>query len=208
LFLLRPYATRYLFFTHPALIVLGYGSLFRLASMLPGGRKTAIAAGCLVTLIPIVQFPHRTQFLHGPEEAAHALATLRPSRILYCGGTDGTFILHYRIAHADLDTTIITGDKLPNAIFEPAAFDQFAHDYGVQYVVIEDAVGWQRPWRQFIGSPLPTMIPEQQFDLVSSTERWQGKLHIYRFTNPSPNPKSELAMRMFIFGGSMDFRLQ
>jgi Dolichyl-phosphate-mannose-protein mannosyltransferase len=207
LFVIRPYDTRYMFFTYPALLVLGYGSLFRLTRDMPGGRKIALAAASMVTLLAVVQFPHRTAFLHGPEEAARMLAPGRNLRILYCGGTDGDFILNYRIAHPGLDTTIISGDKLSKAVFDPPAFEQFAHDYGVNYVVVEDASGWQRPWRNFVDAPLSTMVLEKRFDLVSSSSRWNGSLQVYRFTNPSPQPKSDLAMRMFMIGGTMDFKL-
>lgn len=206
LFILRPLATRYMFFTYPALIVAGYGALVRLAGMLPG-RKTALAAAGVLTLLAFFQFPHRTHYLHGPDETARILAGIHPSRILYCGGTDGNFILNYRLARPGLETTIITGDKLPPGIFTPAKFEEFAHEYGVQYVVLEDAAGWQRPWRQLVQANLPNMVLERQLHLDSSTKRWQGSLRIYRFTNPSPNPKSDLAMRMFMIGGVMDFQL-
>ncbi|MEO8368201.1 MAG: glycosyltransferase family 39 protein [Candidatus Solibacter sp.] len=207
LFLLRPYATRYLFLTHPAIIVLGFGSLFRLAQRLPGGKQTARAAALLLTAFAALQFPLRTAFLHGPEDVARALAPARGVRILYCGGTDGAFVLNYRVAHAGLDSTIISGDKLPNTIFDSPAFEQFAHDYGVNYIVLEDAAGWRRPWRKLIDEPLPTMVLERRTQLVSSTSRWNGSLQVYRFTNPSPQPKSDLAMRMFMIGGTMDFKL-
>lgn len=207
LFILRPYDTRYMFVTYPALIVLGYGSVFRMGRLLPAGNRIAVVAGVAITVLAVVQFPHRTQYLHGPEKVAGMLAPLPPGRILYCGGTDGSFILSYRAAHPMLDSTIIPGDKLPNAVFAPAVFDQFAHDYGVNYVVIEDATGWQRPWKQLIDAPLPAMVLERQFDLASSSKRWNGSLRVYRFTNPSPQPKSELAMRMFMVGGTMDFHI-
>jgi Dolichyl-phosphate-mannose-protein mannosyltransferase len=207
LFVLRPIATRYMFFAYPALIVSGYGALMRLASMLPGGRKVALAAAAGLTLLTFFQFPLRTHYLHGPEVTARILAEAHPSRILYCGGTDGNFILNYHIASPGLETTIITGDKLPVGIFTPARFEEFAHDYGVQYVVLEDASGWHGPWRQLIHDDLPSMVLERKLDLLSSTERWKGSLRIYRFTNPSPHPKSDLAMRMLMIGGMMDFQL-
>jgi hypothetical protein len=207
LFILRPYDTRYMFVTYPALIVLGYGSLFRIASLVPAGKRVAAAAGVAVAGLAIVQFPHTPPYLHGPEEVARMLAPAHADRILYCGGTDGSFILNYRVAHPGLDTTIIPGDKLPNAVFAPAAFEQFAHDYGVNYVVIEDATGWQRPWKQLFEARIPALVLERQFDLASSSRRWNGTLRVYRFTNPSPQPKSELAMRMFMVGGTMDFNL-
>ena len=207
LFLLRPYATRYLFFTYPALIVLGYAGLLRVAGYLRAGRRAASAAAIAVAALAVVQFPHRTHFLHGPDEAARELAAVHPRRILYCGGTDGNFILNYRLARAGLDTAIITGDKLPAATFAPVRFEQFAHDYGVQYIVLEDAEEVKSPWEQLSKAGLSTMILERQIQLISSTIRWNGSLRIYRFTNPSPEPKDDLAMRMFMIGGTMDFNL-
>ena len=207
LFLLRPYATRYLFFTYPALIVLGYVGLTRIVERFTGGQRPAIAAALVVAALAAVQFPYRTAYLHGPDEAARVLAPAGARRILYCGGTDGNFILNYRVNRAGLDTTIITGDKLPAATFAPGRLEQFAHDYGVQYIVLETASGWQGPWTPLIAEPPPDMVLERRIPMSSSTERWNGDLRIYRFTNPSPEPKNDLAMRMFMIGGTMDFEL-
>jgi hypothetical protein len=207
LFVLRPFATRYLFFTYPALIVLGYAALIGIVERVGGGQRLALAAAAAVTAVATVQFPHRTQYLHGPAEAAGILAPAGAKRILYCGGTDGQFILNYRVHHDRLDTTIITGDKLPAVTFTPGRFEQFAHDYGVEYVVLENASGWKGPWSKLIDAPLSTMVLERQIPLASSTTRWNGDLRIYRFTNPSSQPKNDLAMRMFMIGGTMDFKL-
>jgi 4-amino-4-deoxy-L-arabinose transferase-like glycosyltransferase len=207
LFLLRPFATRYLFFTYPALIVLGYAALVRIVARLTGRQRPALAAAVAVMALAILQFPHRTQYLHGPDQAASVLAPEGAKRILYCGGTDGNFILNYRMHRAALDTTIITGDKLPAVTFTAGRFEEFAHEYGVKYVVLENAAGWKGPWSHLIAAPPPTLVLEQSIPLTSSTTRWNGDLRIYRFTNPSPQPKNDLAMRMFMIGGTMEFEL-
>ena len=208
LLVIRPYATRYLFFTYPALIALGYAGLIAVVERLSGRRRWAIGAAAAVTVVAVVQFPFRTQILHGPEEAARVIAAAKPSRVLYCGGTDGNFIFHYRALQPGLETTIIPGDKLPADIFTAAGIEAFAHDYGVKYIVLEDAEGLstKRPWLPLLQTPSPSMVPEQDIHLVSSG-RWNGLLRIYRFTNPSPNPKDFLSMRMFMIGGTMDFQL-
>jgi hypothetical protein len=209
LMLIRPIATRYLFFTYPALIVLGYAGLMHIVERFSGSRRWAVVAAAILAAIALVQFPYRTQYLHGPEEAARVLAGTDATRILYCGGTDGNFIFNFRAQQKDLRTTIIMGDKLPPSLFAGAALEEFAHDYGIQYIVLEDAQGVlaKRPWVRLMNTPPPSMIAERDVPLTSS-DRWNGLLRIYRFTNPSPTPKDYLSMRMFTIGGTMDFKLR
>jgi 4-amino-4-deoxy-L-arabinose transferase-like glycosyltransferase len=205
--LLRPYATRYLFFTYPAIIVLGYVGLSRIMERFTVRTRYVKATAFVVTALAVVQYPYRTLYLLGPDEAARILAQMDAKRILYCGGTDGNFILNYRINHAGLDTAIITGEKLPVSTFTPEHFEQFAHDYGVQYVVLETASGKREHWASLVAAPPEKLVLERQIALSSSTERWNGELRIYRYTDPSPQPKSNLAMRMYMIGGTMEFEL-
>jgi hypothetical protein len=208
LLLIRPIATRYFFFTYPALMALGYAGLISLVERLTGRRRWAIGVAAAVTMLALAQFPYRTQFLHGPEEAARLIAEKRPHRVLYCGGTDGNFIFNYRALQPGLGTTIITGDKLSPKMFTPAGLEEFAHDYGVQYIAMEDApmLAAKRPWIPLLKSPPPSLVP--MYDVrMTSAGRWNGTIHIYRFTNPSPRPKDDLSMRMFMIGGTMDFKL-
>lgn len=208
LLLLRPFATRYLFFTYPALIVLGISGLVSIVERLTRRRAWGIAAAAAVVLLALVQFPYRTQYLRGPDEAARLIAGAKPKRVLYCGGTDGNFIFHYRALRPDLGTTVITGDKLSNETFTPEGLEEFAHDYGVQYIALEEIedLPVKRPWLPLLKTPARSMVAEQDIPITSSG-RWNGMLRIYRFTNPSDNPKDALSMRMFMIGGMMDFKL-
>jgi 4-amino-4-deoxy-L-arabinose transferase-like glycosyltransferase len=209
--LIRPYNTRYLFFTLPALIVLGYVALNRVALRLSGKPTVATAALLVVACISVSwKFPYRIFYLHGPDEAARWLAASRPKRILYCGETDGNFIFSYRSALDASSTSIITADKLPPGAFKPDAIERFAHEYGIQYVVVEDlpAGGANRPWTWMTQSPPPAMSLERKIPMTSSTGRWNGMLRVFRFSNPSAHPKDVLSMRMWMSGRTMDFRLE
>jgi 4-amino-4-deoxy-L-arabinose transferase-like glycosyltransferase len=206
--LIRPITTRYLFFTYPALIIVGYAGLIAIAERFTRQRRWAVVLAAGVTVVALVQFPYRTQYLHGPEEAARILAGTGASRILYCGGTDGNFIFNYRALRDDLKTTILTGDKLPPAIFTSSRMEEFAHDYGIQYIVLEKTTDlMEGPWTALFNAPARSMLPERDVRM-SSSGRWNGILRIYRFANPSPDPKSEISMRMPMIGGTMEFRLR
>jgi hypothetical protein len=207
LLLIRPLSTRYLFFTLPAVIVMGYDGLLWLGERFASRRAAVVAAVAVCVLAAVWKVPP-TPYLHGPDDAARMLAKLKPSRILYCGGSDGQFIFNYRSARAGLDTTIISGDNLPPAVFTPDGLETFAHDYGVQYIVMEDAQGLVRgrPWTPMIHNLPPSMIPEREI-LLSGSGRWNGVLRVYRFANPSRTPKDHLSMRMQMIGGTMGFEL-
>jgi hypothetical protein len=208
-----PYTTRYLFFVLPPVIVLGYASLFSVAEQFQIRRSWTVAAALILTLIalPWGYRAHRI-FLLGPDVVAHTLAERSPSRILYCGGTDGSFMFSYRSSRAGLDTTIIPGDKLPRQVFTPAGIEAFAHRYGIQYIVLEHATGLRErarhPWEALIEKASPSMVHERAVKLASSDGRWNGALHIYHFTDPSPHPEDVLTMKMNMIGGSMAFDLK
>ncbi len=122
--------------------------------------------------------------------------------------TDGNFIFYYRSLRDGLGTTIIPGDKLPAETFSVAALTEFAREYGVQYILMEEVpnVPAKRPWLPLLMSPPDSMKLERDIRL-SSFSGWNGVLHVFRFTDPSPKPKSDLALRMFMIGGTMNFKL-
>src|SRR5262249_16775669 len=145
-------------------------------------------------------------------ESARLLASLNPSRILYCGGTDGNFIFSYRSHRAPLDTVILSCDKLPTSIFTRPALEDFTRRYGVDYVVFEQAPQlpqrMKRAWEALIEAPPANLALVRDIQLASSDYRWNGLLRIYRVTNPSSTPETNLMMRMNIVGGSMRFTIE
>lgn len=208
LLFLRPFSTRYLFLTYPALITLGYVALFRIVNRVSRNpRWAATAVVAVFTIAVLWQFPYRTFYVQGPDAAARWLAARDAKRILYCGETDGNFIFSYRSNHPALDTVVIAADKLPAAVFTPAGMEQFAHDYGVHYILVEDVATTGRPWTKMTTAPAASMVEERQFPMRSSIERWNGALRIYRFTNPSATPKDVLSMKMWMIGLTMEFKL-
>lgn len=214
LLLIGPYSVRYLFFALPAIIVLGYSSLWRIMERLRTGSARWAFGLCIgVLLISFVwSYPPPSVFLRGPDEAATLLAGTGAHRILYCGGTDGNFIFSYRSVRPGLDTFIIVGDKLPRELFTPARFEAFAERYGIEYIVLERSNAprerVRHPWEALLDSTPPSMRLERNFPLASSVVRWNGTLGVYRFTHPSPNPDDHLTMKMNMIGGTMDFQLK
>jgi hypothetical protein len=209
LLLIGPFSVRYLFFVYPALFVLGYASLIRLTGKWPAGRRTTIAV--CVGLLALARNLESSSsvFLRGPDEAARLLTAAAPRRILYCGGTDGSFIFNYRALDTASKTTIIAGAKLPASVFTPAGLNHFAHRYGVQYIVLEvtPPLMENRHWSALMKAPPRSMLLERDIPLTSSDRRWNGSLRIYRFTNPSVSPDNDLTVTMNMIGGSMDVKL-
>jgi hypothetical protein len=210
LFLIRPFSTRYLHIVFPALFVLGYSGLMSIVERVTGSRRWALAAAAALMASAVFwKFPYPTQFVNGPDQAARLLAGTGAQRILYCGKTDGNFIFQYRSIREGLDTVVIAGDKLPAVIFRPEEFHRFAHEYGVQYVVLEEFPGVARKpaWLPLISSPPPSLVFERAIPVSSSMVQWTGALRLYRFTDPSPNPKADLSLRMNMIGRTMNFHL-
>jgi hypothetical protein len=199
-----------LFFTYPALIALGYVGMSRLIARLTEQQALIRAVLILIALVGVCwPLPYRTFYLHGPDEAAKWLVAAHPNRILYCGDTDGNFVFAYRSLQAGLGTAIITGEKLAADAFSPAVIEQFAHDYGIDYIVVEDraATDAKRAWGRLMNAPSRSMSLQRDIAVESSTDRWNGTLRIYRFNNPSPHPKDVLSMKMWSIGLTMDFPL-
>ncbi len=213
LVLLAPYSPRYLFFVVPPVFVLGFASLAEISGRWPATRRWVIvASGALLLATIAYSSRSRVAFMRGPDEVARMLSSLTPRRILYCGGTDGNFIFSYRSHHAPLETVILAGDKLSADVFIRTALEDFVHRYGVEYVVLEQAPRlpprMKHPWEPLIDAPAANMVPVRDVSLASSDYRWNGMLRIYRVTNPSPTPDTDLVMRMNMIGGSMRFTME
>ena len=111
-------------------------------------------------------------------------------------------------------TIIIRGDKLPASTFTIEVFEEFAHRYGVNYIVLEHTAeysSWRyteepHPWDSLRTSPSPSMVLERTIPLTSSRRSFNGDLYVYRFTNPSANPDGTLKVPSFLMGDSIDIK--
>lgn len=193
---LPPRDPRYLFFIYPAMLVLGYTLLAELGKRLLGERR-AWALPATAAAAWILLFAHIPNvYLRGPSEAARLVAAASPERVLYCGRTNGTFIFSVRSMAGRRNVAVLRGDKLPAGIFDPKAFEAFAHDYGIQHVVLERNKVERRAWDKLFDSPPPGLELVREIALDSSEENLSGALRVFRFANPSSNPKSTVKIRM------------
>jgi len=193
---LPPLDARYLFFAYPALILTGYAGLFAAGRMLLPERFAwglPVLAG--VAWFAVAAHPSSV-FLHGPSDAARAVLASSPRRILYCGRANGSFIFAVRSLAGERRLEVIRGDKLDPAVFDRAAFQTFASEYGIEQIVLERSEASGYPWDGLYRTPLPTMIPAREIPLASSDALMRGALRIFRFTTPSPNPARSVTLRM------------
>jgi hypothetical protein len=176
---------RYLFFLLPPVIVLGYAMLFRGCACLWGERRAwyvpaGFAAAWLVTGLMFTP-----EFLRGPGAAAAAVVGGAPARVLYAGEADGNFIFAVRSLDPKLQTIVVSGEKLKSETFEPAAFQQFCQQYGIDWIVLEEATKAHK-WSALQNSAPRSMKLERTIPLESSRTRWQhGEIRIYRFIAPA-----------------------
>jgi len=205
LLFIGPYSGRYLFFVVPPLVVIAIDALLRFSrKLLPGRLSWAIPAFAVAAFI-VLHLRVPVTFMSGPYEAARATLTgaSRPLRILYCGQTDGSFIFAVRSLDPGNRTVVLRGDKLPRSAYSPEAFEQFAHRYGIDYVVIEQTAAPRR-WSTLAQAPSPSMALQRIIPLACSQPRWNGELRVYRFTNPSPNPENTLSLPIPMIGSSLE----
>jgi hypothetical protein len=192
LMLLGASSGRYLFWLLPPVITVIYASLFSGSASLWGER----CACCLAAGFALLWFANglrfHPDFLQGPAEAA-ALVVRQgaPTRIVYAGQADGNFAFAARSLDTSLRTIVISGEKLPHEKYDPAAFEAFCREYGVNWIVIED-VRQARKWSALPAVPPATMQLVASIPLQSSRPRWNGQLRVYRFTEPSSHPRNIL----------------
>jgi hypothetical protein len=193
-FLMPPYDYRYVFFGYAALVVVVCSVSFEAAKRLLSPRLAWTAPAVLAALWFSTHITTRPAFLHGPAEAARLMAPARPERILYCGRSNGNFIFALRALDRKRETATIRGDKLPRALFAPGAFEKFAHEYGVNYVVLERS-SIPRPWDALAYAAPPSFQLVEDLPLTSSDAWLNGRLRVLRFLNPSPTPESTLRLK-------------
>jgi len=198
LFAIQPQDIRYAFFAYPPLVVVGVSALVLILSEWIPERRLSYLLAILGVLWAAVHF-QSPQFLRGPSDAARAVVTGNAQRVLYCGRTNGSFIFAVRTLDPSLQTVVIRGDKLPPELFQAARFEEFAARYGIKRIVLE-----QTPvpvsWDLLLMQPSASMRLERDIPLVSSTAANNGRLRIYRFINPDPNPRSTITLPNRIMG--------
>ncbi|MDQ3821261.1 MAG: hypothetical protein M3362_26775, partial [Acidobacteriota bacterium] len=177
----------------------GYSMLINLCRLiLPAARVWYLPAAAALVWVIINLSGTPVEFLHGPAEAAQLVEGAKPDRVLYCGRTNGNFIFTTRTIDPQHHTVVIRGDKLPESIYTPEEFEDFAHRYGINYIVFERtekvSEDWTMPWESLRQRPTPSMAFEREIQLSSSDSDFNGELRIYRFTNPSANPESTLKL--------------
>lgn len=203
---LPAYEGRYLFYANAGLLVVAFGLVYRVGTLAGGARRAWVLP--VIAAVPLVamQFFHsHPAFLDGPEEAARLVfAGGAPSRVIYCGESNGSFIFQVRTHDDHLRTIVIRGDKLGADTFTRAGMEDFARRYGAQYIVLERSVSQKWPWDDLAALPSPSMEPVSEIPLRSSRRSFNGSLLVYRFRNPSPNPERVMKVKNEITGRTLD----
>jgi len=201
-----PFDERYLFFVYPPLVALTYSVVARAsAAFLPQGRAWIVPAALAMAWCAL-HLKAGPFFLRGPERAATLISQAQPRRVLFCGRSNGTFIFNLRSLDPQRRTAVIRGDKLPPETFSAAAFERFAHELGISYVVLEKH-DYAMPWERLADAPLPSLVLEHRIAQLSSYPELRGELLLYRFLKPSPNPQSTLRLPSDVTGMVQEIKL-
>ena len=156
LLFLPPYDRRYLFFMQPALIILAYAALWRLSELVLRANRAWLIPSAVVVAVFVLNVGQVPVFLQGPSTAASLVAGNGDNRILYFGRTNGAFIFALRTLDPRLKSVVIRGDKLPGELLQADRFENFAHDYGVNFVILEQT-NRTMPWDALLTSPPRSM---------------------------------------------------
>ena len=208
---LGDYTSRYLFLLYAPLFLTGYFVLHRGCSFFLSGTKVWYIPVAIAAVYFAGGLRAPSSFMHGPAEVASHVVAADSSRVLYCGQTDGSFIFALRSLDPQRQTMVIRGGKLPDATFLTDNMEQFAHDYGIHHIILEKTKvnrGWRHtkepsPWLNLLQSIPPSMVLEHTIPLKSSQRDFNGDLLMYRFTNPSPQPKDTLNAPSRLIHGSI-----
>lgn len=203
LLLLPPYDTRYLFLMQPPLIILAYAALCRLGVAVLRPNLTWLIPSAVVVAVFVLNVTRAPLSLRGPSTAATLTVGDGHNRILYFGRTNGPFTFALRTLDPKLQSIVIRGDKLPSELLQANRFENFAHDYGVTFIVLEQT-NQTVPWDELLASPTGSMHWQADIPLRCSFPDRNGTLHIYRFTNPSPKPKQTIHMETGIYRQDID----
>jgi 4-amino-4-deoxy-L-arabinose transferase-like glycosyltransferase len=200
-------SNRYLFFLCPATIAIGYAWLYQGCGRLWGERAANLTV-CGVALVWLVYgFFYPREFLHGPGEAAKAIVQGQPTRILYAGEADGNFIFAVRVLDPSLQVTVIPAAKLPASTFQPQELETFCRKYGVNWVVLENAV-IRHSWSSLKDAMPPSLKLDRTIPLESSRSRWRtGSIDLYRVQGVSESPGGILKLPVWRLGGNIAVHL-
>jgi hypothetical protein len=196
---------RYLFFVVAPLAVITFAALERLSRAVLGPARAWLPPVAIAAVFAAVGLAQPAPFLRGPEEAVSTIAGGGSARILYCGRSNGAFIFGLRAVDQDLRKTVIRGDKLPKDTFTPANLEQFAHRFGLNYILLE-RTSRHRPWDGLFDAPGPSMVLVREVPISSSDPLSNGRVRIFRFTNPSPNPEDSLKFRVWRIGRDLEMK--
>ena len=196
---------RYLFGGFPAYVVILLG-IVRLAAQ-TRWEGAPVRWATIISTVLFFGFPlgDYVTYASGPFDAAEYVWQQKPQRVLVCGRGEYQFIFKIRcLAGIQPQMVILRGSKVRPEALRPEEFDQFAHDYGLQYVVIGD--DWRRnslrpkeyAWDALLEQPSQHMQLDEKLPMRNTYRFMEGDMFIYRFTNPSPNPSSELDLQMRI----------
>jgi hypothetical protein len=200
---------RYLLFAYPPMVVIGLVALYRLSARLFAPRIAWGVPSAVAAVMALSTAGSPGNYLYGPAEAASVIRDPAASRVVYCGHTDGAFIFSARAAEPDgaAGPAILRGDKLPASTFNPAEFEDFAHRYGIGYVILERTAN-RRPWDALRASPSASMVLVRTIRQSASTAVVpSGELYVYRFTNPASDPESTLTIPVGKLRSAIELKL-
>jgi len=198
---------RYLFFLYPPMLIIAYYTLSELCDRALGARRGwYLPAATAVLCVALAPWNPPTRTASGPAEAAAFVVNGAPRRVLYCGGLGtGNFIFGVRVADPRLQTVVLRADKLGGQL-SASELEQFAHRYGVEMIVAPKPQVPQ-PCDSLATAAPSTFVLERELPLVSSVPSLNGKISIYRFTNPSPTPEKTLRVKIPKIRGDLDLQL-
>jgi 4-amino-4-deoxy-L-arabinose transferase-like glycosyltransferase len=211
---------RYLFAGFPAFIVILLDMVRRATQLRLSEHASSWATVLAAVLMFGLQIRDDVTRASGPVEAAEYVWQQQPKRVLVCGRGEYQFIFTMRcLADDQPEMVILRGSKVPRDALTSKGFEKFAHDYAIQYVVIGD--DWPArsrprpkdgrqvtaPWLEILHHPTEHMKLEKKLEMVNTFDFMRGDMLVYRFTNPSPDPMSQIELQMNIMNRSISVDL-
>lgn len=197
---LRQNSHRYMFYIYPPMISLGYVGVLEICRKISAFslERWVLPVCVLITISPSAATPPSS--LHGPDMAAKFVLQHQAKRILYCGYWDGAFTFSVRKRGAPLKEWVIRGDKLEADTFRSDRIAEFAHRYGIDYLILE-RTDMQHPWDRLVEDLPESFELAQKVPLrVQPASAHNGTLYIYRFSAPSSEPEDPSQLQLSRIG--------